>query len=85
MRGTNAHGLISILLFVGLWLAAPHYHACANRPDEAAWVQMYMGLTSVVGVVVCLINFKVKNKRLLAAIYVVLLVHVIVGLGLHPR
>jgi hypothetical protein len=81
----SAFTIIALVLFVTLWAMAPCYHEWAHHPDEAAWVRMFMAPSGLLGMVLCLINLKAKNKYLMAAIYVVLLIHILIGLGLHPR
>jgi len=82
MKGRN---IVALVLFIALWFMAPLYHRWAGHPDEASWVQLWMVPSGFVGIVLCLINFKAKNKYVLVGIYIVFLVHLLIGLGLHPR
>jgi hypothetical protein len=77
--------ITSLLIFPILWVLAPYYHELARHPDEAGWVQMFMAPSGLLGLVLCLINLKAKNKFLMAAIYLVLLIHAVIALGFHPQ
>ena len=74
-----------LLLFIVVWLLAPFIAASSGRLDEAAWVPLYCLPSGLSGVLLCLVRFWVNKKWLSIFIYVILIVHIVIAFGLHPR
>jgi hypothetical protein len=74
-----------MLLFLGTWIAAPALHASAGHANEAAWLPLFMAPTGLIGLIVCTINVWRRSTPLLVVAGVVWVIHVAIGVGLHPR
>lgn len=77
-------GITGIAAAIALWFIAPYFHGHGHS-DEAAWVQLFMIPTLVLCVLFGVL-FAIFRKTTLSVLLILLLVaHLMVSLGFHPR
>jgi len=77
--------LTLIVAFILMWIIAPYYHVYIGRIDEAAWVQAFMFPTLFMGIIIGSISIFARKRWLLYVMYLMLAMHIIIGIGFHPR
>lgn len=76
---------ICIALHTAWYFIAPWFQSSIGHSDEAAWLPMFMFPSLVVGIVAGVATLIVWKRWLVGLFGLTLVVHIVVGMGFHPR